>query len=64
MLRREVAQAAADADPGRVHQDVEPPVGLGVLAHEPLAVLLARHVDGDRRRVELPGRSLDLLARA
>ena len=61
VLRGQVLDGAADADAGRVDEDVEPPELLAVLGDEPLAVGGVADVGCDRGRAELLGRGLHLL---
>ena len=61
MLRRDVLDQAADADPRRVDEDVQPAEPLAMRRDQPRAVVLARDVGGDRFRAELLGRGLDPL---
>ena len=58
VLRAQRLDVAADADAGRVDEDVEAAVPLDVLRHEPLAVLLLGDVRSDGECAELLGRCL------
>ena len=59
MLRRQVLDAAADPDPGRVDEHVEPPEAVAVLGDDARALLRLGDVGRDRCGAELGGRRLD-----
>ena len=61
VLRGQCLDVAADADAGRVDEDVEAAVPVDVLGHGPLAVLVLGHIRSDGERAKLGGRGLHAL---
>ena len=61
MLRRQVFDAPADPDPGRVDEHVETPEPVAMLGDDARALFRLGDVGRDRRGAELGGRGLDTL---
>jgi hypothetical protein len=64
VLDGQLVESAADSRPGRVDEDVQPPVLLAVLVDDALAVFFVSDIGCDGKRPDLPCRAFDLLARA